>query len=130
MKRILKVMALPVLAGLAVLFMVALSMARTGGVPAPTAATVGGDVDDKWCVGKSSGAELCVDGQSNFVPIQNEKLRLGSATLRFVTVYSSDLDASDDLSVSDDATITDDLTVNGDAFLGDAAADGVHVGGT
>ena len=93
------------------------AQARTGGVPAPTAATVGGDVDDKWCIGKSSGAELCVDGQANFVPIQNELLNIWSDTLRFKAVYASSFNATGDFRTSGG------LVVNGNTTLGDAPQD-------
>ena len=113
MTKNLKVLA----AGLVLACLAGNAQARTGGVPTPTAATVGGDVDDKWCVGKSSGAELCVDGQSNFVPIQNEKINLGSDTVRFLAVYASSFNASGDLRA------VGALVVNGNSTIGSASND-------
>lgn len=112
MTKNLKVLA----AGLALACLAGQAQARIT-APSPTAATVGGDVDDKWCVGKSSGAELCVDGQSNFVPIQNELLNIGSDTLRFKAVYASSFNATGDFRTSGN------LVVNGNTTLGDAPQD-------
>ena len=106
---------------IAALALVCLGMPRYSearqGVDAPTAATVGGNVFDVWCVGKSSGSEVCVDGRGNLVPISNNEVMLGSATNRFRVAHVTSI------TVYGDQTVQGNLSVNGNTTLGNAPSD-------
>ena len=56
-----------------------------------------------------SGAEVCVDVSGNLIPTTDGGTTMGTAALRWATVYTYDMDLSDDLTVADDLTVTGDL---------------------